>query len=206
MPAHCKPTNCIHAGTKLQYPSESHWRPPASLVPALLSQSPCSRRGRSPRETVTSSSQDPEPSHSVPPRCHPSPLPGSPKMGCLKIGSLLPLRLEAREVIWSGINPVACSLSTASENSSIAGIRKAGLTVAHAKRETLLKLAWHSEAGHRTNSSWAGQTSWQDLAPRMCIGNMRESGSTQPWPWAEGSSISTLSSCTQIQLFLFLFV
>lgn len=138
--------------------------------------------------------------------CHPSPLPGSPKMGCLKIGSLLPLQLEAREVTWSGINPVPCSLSTASENSPIAGIRKAGLTVAHAKRESLLKLAWHLEAGHRTHSSWAGQTSWQDLAPRMCIGDTGESGSSQPWPWAEGSSISILSSCTQIQLFLFLFV
>lgn len=130
--------------------------------------------------------------------CHPCPLPGSPKIGCLKIGSLLPLQLQAKKSYGVGWTQCTAALSTASENNSIAVIaRKAGLTVAHANRESLLKLAWCLQAGHRPTAVWAGQTSWQALAPGTCTRNTRGNLTPHSWPWAEGSSISTLSSCTQ---------
>lgn len=139
--------------------------------------------------------------------CHPYPLPGSPKIGYLKIGSLLALQLEARKVLWSGTNPVYCSSQYSQWKQLVAVIvRKAGLTVAHVKWESLLKLPWCLQAGHRTHSS-VGRTD-KPAGPCSEDVHWKRGGNLAPhsWPWAEGSSIGTLSSCTQSQLFLFLFV
>lgn len=161
--------------------------------------------------TFTSSHQDPEPAHPVPPSNHATvtrALCWAPKSWDSWRPAACCLTSWRQEKSYGGQwNQWAAALSTVSENNSITAIRKVWFLMACQKgvpAEACLVLTGRTQhPQQRGQGRWASRT----LFLRDHTGNERGGSlcTAMATSSVEGSSLSPLSRCTQIQLFPSLF-